>query len=102
MVVSRVDGSHPVAVPGLRRREAISGWYRDSRHVVVFDRNVLPAPVDVLEVPTGKRTPLLRLTPPDPVGISGVQGLCLAPNGSAYAYNVVRQISELYLIEGLK
>lgn len=102
VVVARTDGSSPRSVHGLREREAILGWYKDSSALVILDRNVLPAPVTALDVATGKRTPLMMLTPPDPVGISGVQGLCLAPDGSAYAYNIVRQISELYLIEGLK
>jgi eukaryotic-like serine/threonine-protein kinase len=101
-VYARTDGSDPVPFHGLRRGDAISGWYRDSRSIVVFDRNVIPAPVDALELRTGKRTHLLNLQPPDPVGISGVHGLMLAVDGSAYAYNVVRQLSELYLIEGLK
>ncbi|MFI5166474.1 MAG: protein kinase [Thermoanaerobaculales bacterium] len=99
---ARSDGTELTPFHGLRRTEAISGWYRDSRSIVVFDRNVIPAPVDALELRTGKRTPLLKLQPPDPVGISGVQGVMMAVDGSAYAYNVIRQLSELYLIEGLK
>jgi hypothetical protein len=102
LVVSRVDGTNPQPVRGVARGEAVSGWYRDSSTLAVFDRNVLPAPVEALEMKTGKRTPLLKLMPPDPVGISGVQGLMLAVDGGAYAYNVVRQLSELYLVEGLK
>jgi len=42
------------------------------------------------------------LEPSDPVGIPGIDGVMLAVDGSAYAYNVVRQLSELYLIEGLE
>jgi len=100
--LARSDGTDAAPFRGLRRTEVISGWYRDSRSIVVFDRNVIPAPVDALELKTGKRTSLLTLTPPDPVGISRVQAVMMALDGSAYAYNVVRQLSELYLIEGLK
>jgi hypothetical protein len=99
---ARSDGTDAAPLHGLRRGEAISGWYQDSSSIVVFDRNVIPAPVDALELRTGRRTPLLKLQPPDPVGISGVQGVKMALDGSAYAYSVVRQLSELYLIEGLK
>ncbi len=35
------------------------------------------------------------------MGIAGIEGLMMAPDGAAYAYNVVRQLSVLYLIEGL-
>ena len=99
---ARTDGTDAAPIHGLGRGDTISGWYRGSGAIVVFDRNVIPAPVDALELKTGKRTPLLKLLPPDPVGISGIQGLKMSPDGSAYAYNVVRQLSELYLIEGLK
>jgi hypothetical protein len=99
---ARSDGTDAAPVHGLRRTEAVSGWYRDSGSIVVFDRNTIPAPVDALELRTGKRTPLLKLLPPDPVGISGVQGVLLSIDGRAYAYNVVRQLSELYLINGLR
>ena len=102
LVVSRVDGTDLQPVRGVARGEAVSGWYRDSSTLVVFDRNVLPAPVVALDRKTGKRTPLWKLMPPDPVGISGVQGLMLATDGGAYAYNVIRQLSELYLVDGLK
>ena len=42
------------------------------------------------------------LQPPDPVGISGIPNLLLTPDGRAYTYNVVRKLSELYLVEGLR
>ncbi|HQT95061.1 MAG TPA: hypothetical protein PK435_10550, partial [Thermoanaerobaculaceae bacterium] len=99
---ARSDGTDAAPIHGLGRGDAISGWYRGSGSIVVFDRNVMPAPVDALELKTGKRTPLLKLLPPDPVGISGIQGVKMSPDGSAYAYNVIRQLSELYMIEGLK
>jgi hypothetical protein len=100
--LARSDGTDAAPVRGLGRTDAISGWYRDSRSLVVFDRNVIPAPVDALDLATGKRTPLLKLTPPDPGGVSRVEGVMMALDGSAYVYDVVRQLSELYMIEGLK
>ena len=99
--ISRVDGRDLRPVHGMQQGDALSGWYRDSNALVVFDRNVLPAPVDVLDIRTGARTALLKLMPPDPVGISGVQGLVLSTDGGAYAYNVIRQLSELYVIDGV-
>jgi hypothetical protein len=40
--------------------------------------------------------------PPDPVGVQGIQVLLLTPDASAYAYNVTRKLSELYVVEGLR
>jgi hypothetical protein len=96
-----LDGTDLAPIHGLRRGEALAGWYRGSNSVVVLDRTAVPAAVHALELATGRRTPLFELTPPDPVGISGIEAAMLALDGSAYAYNVIRQLSELYLIEGL-
>ena len=86
----------------LPRGEAISGWGRDSTSLIVWDRNKLPAEVEQVDLATGRRTHLMSLAPPDPVGIPGIQGLQTMPDGRAYTYNVTRKLSELYLIEGLK
>ncbi len=58
--------------------------------------------VDVLDLSTGERTPLLGLAPPDPVGVLNVTGVMVAVDGGAYAYNVVRKLSELYIVERLR
>jgi hypothetical protein len=99
---ARSDGTGMLPINGLRRGEALAGWYRGSSSVVVLDRTTIPAGVHAIELATGRRTSLLELTPPDPVGISGIEAVILALDGSAYVYNVVRQLSELYLIEGLR
>jgi hypothetical protein len=42
------------------------------------------------------------VAPPDPVGVQGIQILLATPDAVAYAYNVTRKLSELYLVEGLE
>ena len=100
--ISHPDGTGNKAVMALPRGEAISGWGRDSTSLIVWDRNKLPAEVEQVDLATGRRTHLMSLAPPDPVGIPGIQGLQTMPDGRAYTYNVTRKLSELYLIEGLK
>jgi len=39
---------------------------------------------------------------PDPVGVQGVPVLLVTPDAAAYAYNVTRKLSELYVVEGLR
>ena len=55
-----------------------------------------------MDLGSGRRTELLRLVPPDPTGISGIQGIFVSRDGHTYAYNVIRKLSQLYLIRGLK
>ncbi len=100
--VSRIDGSDAHAVVTLAAGEAISGWGPDSASLLVWNRNAVPAQVDRLDLAAGRRTRVLTVAPPDPVGVPGIQILLVTPDATAYAYNVTRKLSELYLVEGLK
>jgi hypothetical protein len=80
----------------------VAGWGSDSASLYVWDRNKVPADVSRVDLATKLRTRILTLQPPDPVGISGIPNLLIAPDGRSYAYNVVRKLSELYLVEGLR
>jgi hypothetical protein len=51
---------------------------------------------------TGARRPFLRIAPADPSGVWGINHLTITPSGHAYAYSVLRKLSDLYLIEGLR
>jgi Tol biopolymer transport system component len=100
--IARTDGTGTRAVLTLPRGEAVSGWGPDSSSLLVWDRNKVPADVDRVDLATGKRTRVLTVQPPDPVGVPGIQGLQITPDLKSYAYNVTRKLSELYLVEGLK
>jgi hypothetical protein len=100
--ISRTDGSETRTALTLHAGEAISGWGPDSASLLVWDRNSLPAEVDRVDLATGQRTRVLTVMPPDPVGVQGIQVLLITPDASAYAYNVTRKLSELYVVEGLK
>jgi eukaryotic-like serine/threonine-protein kinase len=102
ILVYGTSGGEPKTFDWLQRGEAIASWGADSESLVVWDRNRVPARVEKLDLTTGHRTPLLEIAPPDPAGVSGIQGIFVATDEKTYAYNVVRKLSELYLIEGLK
>jgi hypothetical protein len=80
----------------------MSGWGADSASILVWNRNAVPAQVDRVDFATGRRTRVLTVAPPDPVGVQGIQILLVTPDAGAYAYNVTRKLSELYFVEGLK
>jgi hypothetical protein len=100
--VSRTDGSEAHTVATLPAGEAVSGWGPDSASLLVWNRNAVPAQLDRLDLATGRRTHVLTVAPPDPVGVQGITVLLATPDAAAYAYNVTRKLSELYLVEGLK
>jgi len=96
------ERSKPVPVKGNRQTEAVAGWDDASLEVYLYDRNAIPAEVVRWNPVTGTRIPFLQIAPPDPTGVWGIQALHVTPSGRAYAYGVVRKLSDLYLIEGLR
>jgi len=89
-------------VPGFESDDVVIRWSADGRALFVFKRNELPAPVYRLDVTTGERTPWLELMPADPAGVSRIQVIEMTPDGKTYAYNVSRQLSDLYLVRGVR
>ena len=87
---------------GNSRAEVPAGWTADSREVYLYDRNAIPANVVRWNPVTGARRPFLQIVPADRSGVWGVSWLTITPSGNAYAYSVLRKLSDLYLIEGLK
>ena len=61
----------------------------------------LPARVARLEVATGRQVAVREISPPDTVGVSGVQ-VTMARDGKAYAYWYTRRLSDLYVVEGVR
>ncbi|MGH9440819.1 MAG: protein kinase domain-containing protein [Thermoanaerobaculia bacterium] len=90
------------AVPGFEPDDVVTRWTADGRSLYVFKRNELPARVFRLDVETGKRTPLFSLLPADSAGVSRIPILVMTADARTYAYNITRELSDLYLIRGLK
>lgn len=63
---------------------------------------VFPYRLERLELATGRRVPHAQLKPVDPAGMLSVPSVLISPDGGAYAYNVVRIISDLYLATGFR
>jgi len=89
-------------LPGFEPGDVVIRWSADGRALFVFKRNELPARVFRLDLETGGRTPWLELMPADPAGVSRISVVQMTPDGKTYAYNVSRQLSDLYLVKGVK
>ncbi len=97
-----VDGGEPRPVPGIEGLRPL-WWDPSGRVLYVRKRSFdLPAEVYRLDVATGRKEPWMVLTPPDPVGVYGIGGITATPDVSAYAYDYMRRLSELYVVEGLR
>jgi hypothetical protein len=97
-----VDGGPPRPVPGYEDDDVVIRWADDGHSLFVFKRNEIPARVFRLDIETGKRTPWLELMPADPAGVTRIPLIAMSADGRSYAYNFRRELSDLYLIRGLK
>jgi hypothetical protein len=96
-----IDGGEPRPLPGIEPGEWPIGWSTDGRslHLARF-AGVLQ--VHRLDLVTGRRELLHELVPPDLAGFAPLPYLAVSADGKSYAYSFNRNLSELYLIEGLK
>ena len=61
-----------------------------------------PAMIDELDLATGALRPFRELMPSDATGVSYISNVHFARDGRSYAYGYSRQLTELYLIDGVR
>jgi serine/threonine protein kinase/Tol biopolymer transport system component len=98
------DGSGETrSIPGLRD-SGVLAWSGDGRYLFVR-RNAagLPARIQRLDLKAGRLEPWRDLGPADAAGVrSDNLMVFLTPDGRSYLYSYRRDLSDLYLVEGLK
>jgi hypothetical protein len=104
-VVIDIDGSHSkAAVPtgSFEPGEFPAGWSADGRSLYVFRRGQLPTRVVRVDIASGRRSVWKELMPNDAAGVGGVMHVAVTPDGRFHAYSYQRNLSDLYLAEGVK
>jgi Tol biopolymer transport system component len=99
---STAGDSAPRALPALGPGDLPSRWSEDGRFLFVFRGDRLPAAIHRLDLASGMKEPWKEVGPTDPAGVTGVGHVLVTPDGRSYAYNYMRALSDLYLVEGLK
>jgi hypothetical protein len=51
---------------------------------------------------TGAREPWKQFSPTDPAGVYKIAPICITPDGTAYAYDALRMLGDLYVADGLR
>jgi outer membrane protein assembly factor BamB len=77
-------------------------WLSDGRSFLVVRRSDMPAKIFRVDSETGKRSLWKEVTPADSAGVAGISAFVTTPDGKAYAYNFIRTLSDLFLVEGLR
>jgi Tol biopolymer transport system component len=98
-----VDGSAPRAIAGAEPADVPIQWSVDGKSIYFTRRGEIPAPIDVVDISSGKKRRWKTLMPADRVGVVRIDTVFVTPDGRTVAYNVARVLtSDLYLASGLK
>ena len=95
-------GGEPRPVPSLTPGDAPIGWGADNRTLYVSPRGDLPPKIFSVDPKTGRRHFIRQAMPPDPVGIRCVPRILTTSDARSYAYTYFRDLSDLYVVDGLK
>jgi hypothetical protein len=97
-----IAGGEPRPTRGkLREGDNIAGLTDDGRCLFVGVAAV-PGRIERLDLTSGLRTPWKTVQPEDLAGVVGMYRYAVTPDGRAYAYNYLRQLQDLFLIEGVR
>ena len=97
-----VDGEgDPRPTPGFVPGDHMRQWSADGRFLYVSEAYARPARLFRLDLQTGERR-LWREFVTNPAGIVGTVDPAITPDGSAWAYAVLRHINDLILVEGIQ
>jgi serine/threonine protein kinase/Tol biopolymer transport system component len=97
-----LDGSASREIKGLQDKDRPIQITTDGSELFVASFSGLTANVYRLRIDTGDRTLVKTLEMRDSTGGFGVTRAITTPDGQYFAYNTLRQLSELYLLQGLR
>jgi len=96
-----VDGGQIQPVSGIAPNEWIIRWDRKGEALFVAKEGA-PLLIDRFVLSTGRREHWKEIAPPDPSSIVLGINVVLTPDGSSYAYSFARELSYLYVVDGLR
>jgi hypothetical protein len=97
-----VDTGSPIReIKGWQEQDRVIQVTADGKVVFVVNYNGLSAAIYRLHLDNGSRQLVKTLEMHDPAGGFGITRVLTTPDGQYFAYNTLRQLSELYLLQGL-
>ena len=79
-----------------------SGWSEDRSSLYVFTRGQIPVRVYRLNVQSGAKTLWKELQPYDIAGMYEASRVLPTPDGKTYVASYLQQLSDLFLLDGLR
>ena len=97
-----IAGGDPRTIPGWSPEDIWITWSADGRSAYLYHDEKTSAPVYRLDLVTGKRALVRTLAPSDPSGVTSVLNVRMTADGKTYAYSFLREMSDLFLVEGAR
>jgi Tol biopolymer transport system component len=101
-VLFPISGGEARTIPGWLPEDIWITWSADGRSAYVYHDEKTSAPVYRLDVANGKRERIATLTPSDPAGVTAILNVRMTPDGKTYAYSFFRELSDMFLVEGVR
>ncbi len=99
-----VEGGPARPIEGLEPNDQLLRWSADQNFLYASSgiRRTLTARVYRLDISTGRRERWKEFTLPDPTGVVGISCSAITPDGNAFVFTYSQQLSDLYVVDGLK
>jgi Tol biopolymer transport system component len=94
------EKGEPQPIVELQKGEHPSGWGADAHSIFLYQSR--PCGLYRLDLVSRRKELVRLLSPADPVGVRQCGLAKITPDGRSYAYRYWRQLSTLYLLEGLR
>jgi eukaryotic-like serine/threonine-protein kinase len=97
-----LDGGKPRTAKARIPDVTLSIGGANGRYVIGAERPEVPLKLYRYDTMTGEKKPWKELVPSDRAGVYNINVFDITPDARWYAYSYVRDLSDLYLVEGLR
>ncbi len=96
------SGGSMKPVENLEPREFPIQWSPEGRFLYTHRGGELPAKIWRYELAIGRKELFKELSPADPAGVTSIDAILLTPDARSYVYSYAHNLSDLYIVDGLK
>lgn len=101
-VLCSTDGASPSPIAGLEEGEFPIQWSPDGRFLYIHRGGGFPAKIWKFEIATRRRELLREIVPADSAGVTSIEQIFLTPDARTLVYGYYHNLSDLYIVGGLK
>jgi serine/threonine protein kinase len=96
-----ISGGESRDIPGVENDDRVIGW-ADAQSLYVFRDRERPLRIFKLNITNGHKELQREILPGDLGGVLGSINVLITPDAKSYVYAFTRQLSDLYLVKGLR